>query len=183
MSVVSPNGRAQLEYTGLGLRIMIPTKKNWFAILFLPCWLVGWLFGEVEVSALLITGKSGEQTLFLVFWLLLWTLGGGFALLALLWQLAGKQVIMLQPGFLSVENKIFQWGTKKTYDLSLIKNVRLAYGSKNSIFSASWGMEYWGFGKGHIAFNYGMKTINIAPFIDEPEAQYLIGKLNEKGLA
>jgi len=183
MTVVNAEGRAQVERTGLGLAITIPARKNWFAIPFLLFWLIGWLFGEVTVTAELLANNPNTPDLFLVVWLLMWTMGGGFAIVALFWMLAGKHIITQLPGFLRVENKVFGWGTQKDYDISKIRNFRPLNLTKSSLFSFGWNMELWGFGKGHIAFDYGMKTIKIAPFIDEPEAQYIIEKFREVGLS
>ncbi|MFZ2538637.1 MAG: hypothetical protein WAX04_07030, partial [Oscillospiraceae bacterium] len=167
---------------GSVLRITIPTKKNWFSIIFLPIWLVGWLVGEVMISGQLLANEAGTPDLFLIVWLIGWTAGGAFAILAFLWQLVGKQVITLSSNILSVQNKILNMGILKNYDCSLIKNLKTLTLHRNSVFSYSGSMEFWGFGKGNIAFEYGMKMIRFAPFIDEPEARYVIEKLQARGL-
>ncbi len=182
MSVVNPNGRSQIDELGSIIKITIPTRKNWFAIIFLPIWLIGWFFGEIKVSSELLANKAGTPDLFLIAWLLGWTAGGAFALVAFLWQIVGKQVITFYGSTMSVSNQAFNLGITKNYDCSLIRNLMVSQVPRNSLFSHSGSMEFWGFGKGNIAFEYGMKMIKIAPFIDEPEARYIIGKLQARGV-
>ncbi|MBI3760199.1 MAG: hypothetical protein HY269_10680, partial [Deltaproteobacteria bacterium] len=46
-TVQVPAGRATMSESPDGLLITIPARKNWFIILFMAFWLVGWFFGEV----------------------------------------------------------------------------------------------------------------------------------------
>ena len=77
------NGRAKINSDGLRLIIQIPSKKNWFIILFLLVWMGGWYMGEFSsIRELMATDKLGDEG-FLIFWLLGWTLGGLFAIVVL----------------------------------------------------------------------------------------------------
>jgi hypothetical protein len=71
------NGKAKIDKTFNGLNISIPSKKNWFALLFGTAWLGGWFFGLKSASSPLFsgTGHSGADG-FLTFWLIAWTVGG-----------------------------------------------------------------------------------------------------------
>ena len=59
-------GRAIVEDKITGLRIIIPSRKNWFVILFVGAWLGGWLMGEISALGILITalGRSPAGFLF-----------------------------------------------------------------------------------------------------------------------
>lgn len=50
--------------------------SRYFAVVFILCWLGGWVFGLVSAGDMLLSGKGGG---FLVFWLGAWIVGGGFA--------------------------------------------------------------------------------------------------------
>jgi len=72
------NGKAKIEKKFGGLNIIIPSKKNWFALLFGTAWMGGWFFGFISASGMLFS--SGIDNIgansFIAFWLLAWTVGG-----------------------------------------------------------------------------------------------------------
>ena len=71
------NGKAKIEKTFNGLNIIIPSKKNWFILLFMTAWMGGWFFGFVSVSGILFSETDfGGANGFFIFWLIAWTVGG-----------------------------------------------------------------------------------------------------------
>jgi len=71
------NGRAIIQDNVTDLQITIPTKKNWFIILFGVAWLSMWLLGEVFVTW--NVGQAFARNpagFFVVFWLVGWTVAG-----------------------------------------------------------------------------------------------------------
>jgi len=169
-------GRSQVEYTGDKLQIVIPAKKNWFEILFLLAWLGGWAFGEVSaLKALSVGEQNSAPGFFLFFWLIGWTMGGSFTAFIFLWNLTGKELIILSQGLLRIDRKAVGIGTSKQYFLAESKGFRVST-SANSL--GPWSSGQWlGFGGGRISFDYGMKTIRFADGIDEAEANYLIDQM------
>jgi len=96
MPVKPFSARHTIDDLGGTLKITIPSKKNWFQILFMGFWLVGWAFGEVTVLGSLISGEGfGGPSLFMIAWLGGWTIGGGYALYILFWQLLGNEIIQV----------------------------------------------------------------------------------------
>src|SRR5437868_4062818 len=96
--VVATRGRAEIS-TRLGmLRIVIPTRRNLFLMVFLLAWLGGWFMGETSAIANLASGKEHNGGAFLGFWLAGWTLGGAFAITAWLWNLAGREIVTMGHG-------------------------------------------------------------------------------------
>ncbi len=89
-----PGMRSTIEPSEGGYIVRIPIRRQVFAMLFLPVWLVGWSFGEVFAarqvlgSALPLAGNA-----FLLVWLAGWTLGGAFAWSTFLWQVAGREAL------------------------------------------------------------------------------------------
>ena len=58
--------------------VTIPTKKNWFLLVFITVWLCGWTIGWLSATgALTFSGGTGIDA-FLAVWLTLWTIGGFF---------------------------------------------------------------------------------------------------------
>src|SRR5450631_4372375 len=99
-------GRATMSESPDGLLITIPARKNWFLILFMAFWLVGWFFGEVTAINQIIRGHLPHGTnlkgglpigvnLFLLVWLGGWTIGGAFAVVIWLWNFAGFEKVLL----------------------------------------------------------------------------------------
>ena len=134
MPVVQPTQpRATLTDTTLGLVVTIPVKRNRFALLFLPVWLVGWAFGEAVAAANLIDGDvAPEARVFLMVWLAFWTLGGGAAVLAVLWMLAGRERITLGAAELGIRRELFGLGREKKYELVHCRNVRVSAATLSS---------------------------------------------------
>lgn len=160
MSLVDPKaGRAIVENRGNDLNIIIPTKKRIFITLFMVVWLGGWFMGECFAIRALFNGVPGGVNLFLLFWLCGWTLGGIYIIFAILWTLAGKEIITISRGMLRVERKIFGLGTDREYLISEIKNFRVI---EEDMFSRNrhGSMRFWGMG-GNINFDYGMKAVKL----------------------
>ena len=86
------NGKAKIEKTNGGLSILIPSKKNWFGLIFGTLWLGGWYFGVTTVIP--FTGsENGHVDIdsFLIIWLIIWIGGGLTVIVLLLWGYFGKE--------------------------------------------------------------------------------------------
>ncbi|WP_101759228.1 hypothetical protein [Oceanicoccus sp. KOV_DT_Chl] len=172
--------RSIVSNTHNGLRIEIPAKKNWFLILFLGFWLVGWLFGEISVLTILLMPKEGEApTLFLIAWLGGWTVGGAFAIYAWAWNVFGKEVVEVNFHELALKKVVGNIKRSKEFDLAHVKDIRVQP-SQHSMWSSRGGMEFWGISGGTIAFDYGHSTHKFAVNLDEAEAKYLIEKIEAR---
>src|SRR5436305_285734 len=111
-------GRAIIIDNITNLQIIIPSKRNWFIIIFVGAWLGGWLMGEIFALGLLIGFLRGQpQDLFILFWLIAWTAGGFMAFKAFLWNLIGKEIITVGPDRLVVDKKGSLLFKPKIYDL------------------------------------------------------------------
>lgn len=195
MPIVPPTPRFKVETLDLNItRIIIPSRKNWFTIFFLGFWLTGWAVGEIMVLRIMATsifgavaGKAPNASAgllgisgFLLFWLAGWTVGGGFAIYTFLWQVAGKEVIEVNSGGITIANKIFSFSRPKEYDAQYIKDLRVSQPA-NSMWSP-WGHagQFWGRGQGIIAFDYGAKTNRFGSGLDEAEAKMIIAEITQR---
>lgn len=173
------NGRARVEESFGGLRISIPSKKNWFAIPFIAFWLVGWFWGIVGVSTIIgTTHDSPGVNGFLIIWLILWTGGGLSAIFMLLWGLFGIESLDFDRNRLSFQKTIFNIGMKRELDIQEVKNFRFEKGPEGLFNGNRW--AFWGLGPGKIKFDYGLKTYSLGLGVDDAEAIYLANLLNEK---
>jgi len=178
-------GRAKVHFDGIKLHIKIPSKKNWFIILFLTAWMGGWFMGESSVINELLSSDNIGANSFMLFWLVGWTIGGLFAITVLLWNLFGQETIQIGRGMFSASKGILDFGIiNKNYDLKSIKNLELnpEPTGTNSFFGQKKKIgDFWGLTGGKLRFDYGMKTIKLGIGIDEAEARYLIEEIKKRG--
>ena len=160
-----------------GVLVAIPAPQRWFAILFLPVWLAGWAFGEVTVARQLIFG-SGAPPVFLLVWLAFWTVGGAFAMAALAWGVAGRELVTLSRGTFSVRREVLGLGRTWDYDADKVRGLRVSTGGFDP-FSMSAGFRVWGLSGGPLAFDYGARTVRFGAGVDEAEAADIVRELSE----
>ena len=166
-----------------GLSIGIPSKKNWYVIIFLSFWLCGWLMGELfAITSLFNEFGEGFFSLFILFWLAIWTLGGAMAIYSLLWQVFGREVIHVEGKVLSYQRMIFGFGRTRAFDIREIKEMALAKEKakdskektgKNNL-ETPWGMK-----SGKISFSYAGKKYRFASDVDKAEAEQLLQLLKD----
>lgn len=155
------------------LVITIPSRKNWLYIPFLAFWLMFWAAGWISAfSSLFMT--PGVVSGFLLIWLTFWTIGGVYAIITLLWLLAGKEIIQLSTYALVLRREVVGIGTTRRY-LSLdVRDLRVSptaghgwYGRRQT-FNTVWHLD------GPIAFDYGAKTLRCGGGVDEAEAKQIV---------
>ncbi|MCP4346096.1 MAG: hypothetical protein GY795_11300 [Desulfobacterales bacterium] len=163
-------GRSKIVSSQDVTEIIIPSKKNLVAIIFLGCWSVGWAFCGVMAISEFFTDATERSFLSVI--LVGWIFGGIIAIYPLLWNLAGKEIISLSSKELIHKRNIFGLGKLKRYHINLIENIRLTTeNSEEAVF---------GFGSGTIAFDYSQKTFKFGSNIDEAEAKHIINVIAEK---
>lgn len=172
-----PGRRSTVEDTPDGLQIVIPTKKNWFLILFLGLWLCGWLFAEIAApTAFLSEETSAPPAIFVILWLGGWTVAGCIAIYLWLWTLVGKEIIVVGDAHLTIKRDVFGYGRLKRYESSSVQDFRLSPPQFNSWDFQS-GLRFWGIGGGLIAFDYGSSTIRFGNGIEEAEASTILDEI------
>lgn len=192
VELAQPRFRAQETIDGL--EISIPSRKMWAMTFFLGFWLLGWLVGEVLVAVILIGGlidavRNGFEPadapigLFLLAWLGGWTVGGIVAVRALLWNIAGREVLTVGRGLLRVEHRVPLFHRTKVYDLASVTSLRAMpqppwpYGFGYPGAWSGWGG--WGSG-GTLAFDYGVSTVRLGTGLDEAEAKLVVREIGAK---
>ncbi|RYZ16228.1 MAG: hypothetical protein EOO16_26180 [Chitinophagaceae bacterium] len=178
-------GRAILQDKFTDLQIIIPAKRNWFHLIFIGCWLGGWLMGELFAIGA-VTGLLGGNPagLFILFWLGAWTVGGYFALRTFLWNLKGKEIITVGQGQLTIDKEGALLFKPKVYDLKEVKHLRVQddsdgfgglFGARRNDLSANQT-------GGMIRFDYGLQTVKFGIGLDEAEARFITDKLKGRYL-
>lgn len=164
------------------LRITIPARRSWFTVLFLGFWLMGWATGEIIVGGMLLRGilaTLGGQTpdvaegggmLFMGVWLAFWTVGGGFALVTWLWNLAGKETILMDGEALTIYRTVFGLGPAKRYAAAYVDRLRVSEDSGDS--RGPW--------SGGLAFDYGGRTVRFGAGLTPAEARDVWARIADR---
>jgi hypothetical protein len=181
MFVEPESARYSVEHSADGLRAFIPARRNWFIVLFLIAWLGGWIFGEVSAARELLNPRDDTPSAFLFFWLAGWTLGGAFCIGTVLWQLAGRELLIVNSTSLVHRIEVLGLGWSRAYRTAEVKNLRTTDYSPNPFTNQrAWFPPVGGSGYGPIAFDYGARTIRLAPGLEEAEARMLVGELSPR---
>jgi hypothetical protein len=164
-----------------GLSAVIPARRNWFVLFFLVAWLCGWVFGAMSVTGELFRPSERTPVAFLAFWLTGWTIGGVFVVTAVLWQLAGREIITINSLSLSYRLEAFGIGHSRSFHASEVRHLRATEYQANAFTNQrSWFPQFFGSGVGPVAFDYGARTIRMAPSLEEAEAKMLVGELRPR---
>jgi hypothetical protein len=172
-------GRAIITDNWNEQQIVIAARRNWFALLFIPVWLCGWLLGEVFVLiAVLNLALAGSAlALILLLWLTFWTYGGFRAVQGLLWNIKGREVITLGSGLLTIDRRFQPLYRRREYELSEVSGLRVHNPWAFTLFSDGW-KHIGGAGKeGSIRFEWGTKTISFGEGLRRAEAESLLQEL------
>lgn len=162
------------------LRMVIPCRRSWFVIGMLAFWVCAWGVGEVMGSTSLFKGEvpAGEEKLMLA-WLGVWTVSGLAALVALQWQVMGKEIVTVQGQTLKAQREGGGIGFRKEYDLQQMANLRVEQPGF-SPFDVSSSLQLWGVGGGVIAFESGNKIRRFGAGLDEAEAKLVVEALKRR---
>jgi hypothetical protein len=173
------NGKAKIENSTGRLSILIPSRKNWFALLFGTAWMVGWYLGFQIALATLRGSKTGNPGAdgFITFWLVAWTIGGISTAILLLWGYFGQEKLVAYGGEVLFEKGVFGIGQKKRLDAGEIKNIRTDHPNTGWFSSNRWAI--WGLGPGKIKFDYGLKTFSFGLAVDEAELVHIVEIMKE----
>ncbi len=180
-----PKGRARITDLGSELRIEISLRPRdpgeWFALVLLTVWLLGWLAGEFFIGAELIELVKTPQPphsgnfspwggVFLTGLLVAWTAGGCLSWSLWLRFLFGREIITVSADGLTVVT--YPFGRPRKYRLSAIRNLRV----REAPYEQTEGWNWFG----TIAFDYGAKTVYFGSMLDPAEARQIVRLIKER---
>ena len=168
------NGIAKIDNTPNKLSITIPSKKNWFVLIFATAWLGGWYFGfQNALSELLSDGIDNLGTNgFMLFWFIGWTVGGVAVISMLLWGYFGQEQFNSDNGEVYLSKTVFGLGIKHRIEANEIKNIKTEFANENMFGSNRW--TWRELEQGKIKFDYGLKTFSFGLGVDDAEADYIV---------
>lgn len=147
--------------------VVIPARRNGFAVLFLSVWLALWTYGGVMAVAEL--RRSFE--LFLAVWLIGWSLGWIMVAASIAWQLLGRETIGVAQGGLLVRLAIGPFRRCRRYRGGEVRHLRVR--PQTMMGWTNPGLAPFFKGSGALLFDHGARTIGLASGVDEAEAALL----------
>lgn len=166
--------RTQIVDASSGPEIRIRAPKNWWPIIFLPVWILGWTAGGIFALREFVAGS--EPRLFLGLWLVGWLGGELLAILTWSWMVFGREVLSVRQGLFTIGREVGRFAIKRRYPLHEISNLR-ASGWFGSPFLKSGSLQYWGLSGGTIAFDRKGKSVRFGLSLEEPEARAVVNEL------
>jgi hypothetical protein len=190
------SARYTIDTDASSLRLIIPSRRNWFQIIVTGIWSIFWflitlsVIGGVVIQTMVgifNPGPNGEPfsvgTLFpgafLCVWSTMWILGGLFALYMLARQLIGREIIEISSQSISITPKVIGFEKTKTYAAASIKELRVSPYIPQSSWMGGTNHQFLMRNTGTLAFDYGAKTIRFGD-MDEAEAKMALAELLQR---
>ncbi len=108
-----------------GFQVVAPATRSVPVVVFLGLWLWGWAAGEVFAIAAIFAERTPlPGQLFLATWLAFWTIGGVAAIYAVLFQLVGRERLVLAADELRVRREVFGIGGWKHLPFDQVRGIR-----------------------------------------------------------
>lgn len=166
-----PRARFSVEVDEGAEWIVARARRNWFVIPFLVFWLTIWTSGGAVALAGLATGEMGAR-LFVAIWLVFWAVGWIFAASWLVWQFGGRSQVGVRGGALEYRWRMPLVSRTRRYDAREVRRLRA--GRASWPWNASGFMQpnyppFFPMTPGSVQFDYGGRTVNMMPGLDEAE--------------
>jgi hypothetical protein len=172
-----PDARFRVESDAGVERIVIPAGRNWFVMLFLPVWLLGWSAGGISAFAQIM---AGEDVGFLLVWLTFWAVGMIFAISWLGWQLSGKEILFVERGALVRAWRMPGFGREKRYDVAKVKNLSACSAPFPYSMMRVSSPPFFPMTFGSVKWNYGASTIFAGAGLSEAEGEMIVDRLKAR---
>ena len=187
MPIKPTQPRYKVQQLNDGIQIVLPSKKNFFRIIWFVLGLAMWLYmtgSVVYITSLLIIGLGSNNGMwifigFLAFILLFLVSLGAYVIYSLLWQFTGKEIIIVKNDVLRISRQVFNWNKFLEYSIRSVSDLRASTPQQSVLFTSIKIFKNISGQNGMIAFDYGAKTIRFGFEIDEAEAKQIVSVLQE----
>lgn len=125
MDIAPPPDGTRIQDLGDRLVVRFRPRRSWGELVFLAFWLTGWTAGGFAAIGALRTGGSGERA-FLLLWLCGWAFGEFFVSGVIVWQLFGRELLIVTPEQFEVRKEIGRFARTKLYKAALVRGLRAA---------------------------------------------------------
>tara|TARA_R110000868_G_scaffold306734_1_gene568005 strand:+ start:36133 stop:36714 length:582 start_codon:yes stop_codon:yes gene_type:complete len=172
---------------GIGeIEFIFYPKKQWFSIIFIHIWLIGWLFGEVTVINILFFEGSmfnsdtseGGSYIFLFIWLTFWTYGGFQTIMTLIWMMFGEELVKIKRQDITITRVLAFVRKKKTFELENVKNLIIQI-EKGDMFSKKKKVKTAFKNYGSIRFDYKGREKRFGVDLDYNASQEVYNEIKD----
>ena len=175
-----PVRRSRSRETSEGFEISIPAKHSLLLTLILGPSLIAWAMGEVAAAMdVFLPPDNPASAPSSPAWLIAWTCVGAFLFYLQFWMIIGVELVIVRPTTLLIRREFGGFDRAKAYDLSRIRNLRVA-SSSMSPFDWSEAVHFLGIGSGPIAFDYGSERVWLGTGVHETEACDIVNELRSR---
>lgn len=186
--------RVRITETGRILHIVIPAPRCRVTIVFSAFLLVPWaIMGICLLWTLLFGEMQGDRVVRILFTVIFWGLWGVPPLFVLLWNLRGREVVVVEGATLWIRWAIGKRGYTREFRLAHVDNLRIepepSYWDlkrlwQRPLLGLQYGIRagaYWdSTGSGRVAFDYGGKTFRFGQGVNAAEASAIIGAIERR---
>lgn len=146
-----------------GLRIVVPTRRAPFTVLFLGAWLL------MAGAMLWDTAPRGAWAL--LGWLLFWVPTSAGVLCLTLWSLFGQVVVTVSERSIAVRYEILGRGRGRTYDLARVRNLRPGPNPFHPFqLGGALSLGFWGLRRRSLEFDHAGRTVRFGAGLEDDEA-------------
>jgi hypothetical protein len=168
-----------------GADIIIPAKKDWFVVAFSGVWFCILLYFGIFISTQLLgAGAEGARVFVYVFFTIL--IIQGFSVTTKVWWIiAGKELIHVSQGVLTIDRKGAIFKQARSYELAQCSNFRAVEEERPILHynARTAAMLRKKPNPGTIKFDYDVvDTIQFGDWLPEAEANYILDRLRAKKL-
>jgi hypothetical protein len=125
MDVAPPLTGTRIQDFGDRLVVRFRPRRFWGELAFLAFWLTGWTAGGSAAIVALLTAGWGDRA-FLLLWLCGWFFGECFVTGAIVWQLFGREFLIVTPEQFELRKEIGRFARTKLYKAALVRGLRAA---------------------------------------------------------
>lgn len=142
-------------------------------------WFVAWTFCGIVVGSQFGNDLSRDLYILVVVYMSFWLYFEYKIAHSVLWRLFGKELIILEPGYLKLKRDIKGYGKIKPYFKENIKGLRLME-KNNRSFAQSYNDSFWVIGGEKIVFDNLGTQQGFGLQLEEAEAKKLLQYLRKK---
>jgi len=165
--------RFDVEQTDDGELIRIKPRRRIAPLIFLPIWIVLWSLGGLFSLA----AMPGDVSPYTAVWLIFWAFGLVLAIGSLVWLLAGSETIRVTGGDLEVAHGGLGLSRRWLYQGAQIRNLKV---SERPAWASRMGgqVPFTRMNRsGSVKFDYGARTIYLAPGLEDAEGAMIVDRL------
>lgn len=162
------------------IEIRISQKIERWQEALLIAWLAGWTFcGAVFIYYFATTNEGSERIFFLIS-SALWLYFFVRILKVVIWRLGGEELILLEPGKLTIRNIFWKWGRREVFPFQQIFKLGLISRSPTS-FLAFLDDSFWIIGGEKVGFSFSGRRIQLGKQLATRDAELLV-RVIESGI-